>query len=100
MTGENSGKNETLIELASILGNQNDFDELLRIVSAHALSLFNADSASIVMINPRTDNTIKTIIRDGKDYEQQRYHFVQTNVIGWVNKNKQPFITNNLKEDN
>ncbi|HSR17186.1 MAG TPA: sigma 54-interacting transcriptional regulator, partial [Ignavibacteriaceae bacterium] len=99
MANEDMQKYVNLIELASILGNQNDFDELLRIVSAHVLSLFNADAASIVMINPRTDNTIKTIIRNGKDYEHQRHHFVQTNVVGWVNKNKQPFITTNLKDD-
>jgi transcriptional regulator with GAF, ATPase, and Fis domain len=99
MANKDIQKYENLIELASILGNQNDFDELIRIVSAHALSLFNADAASIVMINPRTDNTIKTLIRNGREYEQL-HHFVQTNVVGWVNKNKQPFITENLKEDN
>ena len=99
MANEDVQKYESLVELASILGNQNDFDELLRIVSAHALSFFNADVASLVMINPRTDNTIKTIIRGGKDIEQQRHHFVQTNVVGWVNKNKQSFITYDLKGD-
>jgi transcriptional regulator with GAF, ATPase, and Fis domain len=99
MSDVNIQKYESLIELASILGKQNEFDEILRIVTTHALSIFNADVASVVMINPRTDNTIKTIIRNGKEYEQQRHHFVQTNVVGWVNKNKQLFITNNLKED-
>jgi len=99
MNEKNLQKYESLIELASILGKQNEFDEILRIVTAQALALFNADVASVVMINPRTDNTIKTIIRNGKDYEHQRHHFVQTNVVGWVNKNKQSFITNNLRED-
>ncbi|MGE5457703.1 MAG: sigma 54-interacting transcriptional regulator [Methanococcaceae archaeon] len=99
MDNEYLQKYERLIELASVLGNQNDFNELLRIVSAHALSLFHADAASIVMINPRTDNTIKTIIRDGTDSEKKQHHFVQVNVIGWVNKNNQNFITNCLKED-
>ena len=100
MVSENLQKYESLIELASILSKQNEFDEILRIVTSHALSLFKADVASVVMINPRTDNTIKTIIRNGKDYEHNRHHFVQTNVVGWVNKNKQSFITNKLKEDN
>ncbi len=99
MTEEYLRKYETLLELASMLGNQNDFDEILRIVSAHALSLFDADVATVVMINPRTDNTIRTIIREGKDYQQERHHLVQTNVVGWVNKHKQPFITENLKMD-
>lgn len=100
MTNGDLQKYESLIELATILGRQNEFDELLRIVTAQALSIFKADVASVVMINPRTDNTIKTIIRNGKDYEQQRHHFVQINVVGWVNKNKQSFLTTNLKEDN
>ncbi len=99
MTEEYLRKYETLIELASMLGNQNDFDEILRIVSAHALSLFDADVSSVVMINPRTDNTIRTIIREGKDYQQERHHLVQTNVVGWVNKHKQPFMTENLRGD-
>lgn len=99
MANEDVQKYESLIELASVLGKQNEFDEILRIVTAQALSIFNADVASIVMINPRTDNTVKTIIRNGKDIEQQRHHFVQTNVVGWVNKNNQPFITEDLKED-
>jgi transcriptional regulator with GAF, ATPase, and Fis domain len=97
MTEECIQKYDNLIELASLLGKQNDVDEVLRIVSAHALSLFKADVASVVMINPRTENTIKTVIRQGK--EQQRHHFTQTNVVGWVNKHKQPFITDNLKKD-
>ena len=100
MVSEDLQKFENLIELASILGKQNEFDEILRIVTAQVLSLFNADVASVVMINPRTDNTIKTIIRNGKDSEKERHHLVQTNVVGWVNKNKQSFITNNLQEDN
>jgi len=100
MVTEDLQKYESLIELASVLGKQNEFDEILRIVTAHTLSFFNSDVASIIMINPRTDNTVKTIIRNGKDIEQQRHHFVQTNVVGWVNKNQQPFITNDLNGDN
>ena len=100
MADQNIQRYESLIELASSLGRQNEYEEVLRVVAAHALSLFDAEVASIVMINPKTDNTIKTILRNGKDHVKETHHFIQTNVIGWVNKNKQPFITNDLSTDN
>lgn len=90
---------ENIIQLASLLGKQNEYDEILRIINAHALSIFNADISSIIMINPRTDNTVKTLIRGGKEIEKHEHHFVQTNVVGWVNKIKKSFITNDLKKD-
>ena len=47
---ENSQKSEILFELAAILGQQNDFQEILRIVSAKTTTLFNADIVSILPI--------------------------------------------------
>ena len=94
-------KNQTnsIFELASILGHQNDFQEILRIVTQKTTDLFNTDIASIVMINPNTQNTIKTIIKEGQQIEEKSCHVVQTNVIGWVSKNKQSFYSKNIKTD-
>jgi len=90
---------ERLFELAKILGQQNDFQEVLRLVSLKISNLFDAEIASIIMINPDTQNTIKTIIREEEEISKKNYQSVQTNVVGWVGKNKQPFLSNEVKTD-
>jgi transcriptional regulator with GAF, ATPase, and Fis domain len=90
---------ETLFDLAALLGQQNEFDEVLRVVSLHASTLFDAEVASIMMINPRTRHTVKTIIKEGKAIERQRYQVTETNVIGRVMKYKQPFLSADIKAD-
>ena len=88
-----------LFDLATILGQQIDFQEILRIVAAKAAVLFNAEIVSVFMINPQTQDTIKTIIREGIKPATGIEKIVLPNVIGWVAKNKQPFITHNFKTD-
>jgi len=51
------------------------------------------------MINPRTQNTIRTMMRQGCKVDQQDYQLVQTNVIGWVARYKQSFLSKNIKND-
>lgn len=92
-------KSEALFELATILGQQNDFQETLRLICSKACTLFEAEAASITMINPRTQNTIKTFIKEGKETDWQRYHLVQTSVVGLVLREKQPFLSSDIKID-
>ena len=51
---------ESLIELATILEQQNDFQEILRIVTRKATNLLQAETALVMMINPQTRETVKT----------------------------------------
>jgi hypothetical protein len=44
-------KLETIIELVQILNQQSSFEEILRIISAKAIQLFDADSARVFVIN-------------------------------------------------
>jgi Nif-specific regulatory protein len=94
-----SQKSESLFELTAVLGQQTDFQEILRVVSLQAATLFDAEVASLVMINPRTQNTVKTIIKEGKETDRRRYQLAQSNVIGWVSKQKQSFLSADLKTD-
>jgi Nif-specific regulatory protein len=89
----------SLIELAIILGQQNDFEEILRIVTLKATSLVNADIASILMINPRTQHTIKTIMREGQKIGERQFEFLRTNVTGWVMKHNQSLLISDVKSD-
>ena len=76
-------KLESLIDVAQILGQQNDYEEVLRLVTEKASNLVNSDASLIMMINPKTRNTIKTI------YEERNVGDIQNNVVhinlsGWV----------------
>ncbi|MGH7600586.1 MAG: hypothetical protein ACREOI_29880 [bacterium] len=57
---------EHLIDLAGALSQQNDFQEILRVVAQQAMSLLHAETALILMVNPRTRNTVKTVMREGQ----------------------------------
>ncbi len=60
----NNSKLESLIELASVLAKQNDYQETLRLVAEKASSLLKAETTLIMMINPRTRETVKTLYKE------------------------------------
>jgi transcriptional regulator with GAF, ATPase, and Fis domain len=99
LTHNDYKKIEYITDLAIILGQQNEFQEILRVVSSKASTIFNAQITSIMMINPGTQNTIKTIIKKVKNNRGKDYKFVQTNVIGWVAKNNQSLLVNDIRTD-
>jgi len=90
---------EALIELAIILGQFNDYDEAVQLITAKAKALLKADSARIMMVNPRTRQTVKTIFTQSKDADETQQHFLHTNLSGWVLKNKRVFLSTHLQSD-
>lgn len=92
-------KMTAMLEFAKLLGQQADFEEIMRLVIHRASSLVDADLGSIVMINPQTEHTIKTIMRDNSRMDEARYHIVQSSIVGWVHKNKMTFVSNNIAKD-
>ena len=59
-----------LVELAHILGRQNEYEEVLRLIVEKASLLVRSDSALVMMINPRTRDTVKTVYAEKADDEQ------------------------------
>jgi hypothetical protein len=57
-----SPKLENLLALAEILGRQKDYQETLRLVAQQAMDFFTAESATVMMLNPQTRQTVKTIL--------------------------------------
>lgn len=92
-------KIERLIELASVLGRQNDYQEILRLVSQKASGLLDAQNAILMMINPRTRQTVKTVFKEAGEGNQPDFNGLQTHVSGWIIKNKQSFKSENIKTD-
>jgi len=82
-------KLENIIELVQILNQQSSFEEILRIISVKASQLFDSDSAKVMMLNPQTEHTIKTIYEEQKDSFIQDYHLLNVNIAGWVQKHQQ-----------
>jgi transcriptional regulator with GAF, ATPase, and Fis domain len=86
-------------EVARILGQQNDFQEIVRLVAHKAAQLLKADLALILMLNPDTRKTVKTIFKDGKTIEQQGYRDIHIHVGGWIINHKKPFLSHNIQKD-
>ncbi|MFX0198057.1 MAG: sigma 54-interacting transcriptional regulator [Candidatus Hodarchaeota archaeon] len=95
----NNLKLESLIELASILEQQSNFEEVLRLVTQKASSMMKAEVVLIMMINPQTRQTVKTIYKEGQEVDNRPYHFVHTNISGWVIDNNCAFLTEDIKTD-
>jgi transcriptional regulator with GAF, ATPase, and Fis domain len=92
-------KLESLLELASILAMQNDFDEVLRLVAQKSSSLLNAENTFIMMINPRTRETIKTLYKEGDGNHHGPYQFIHTYFSGWVIDKNIGFISKDINKD-
>jgi Nif-specific regulatory protein len=95
----NDSKLEALIELASVLAKQNDYQETLRLVAEKASSLLKAETTLIMMINPRTRETVKTLYKEVVQAEDEPYKFVHAYLSGWTIANNSSFLTENIKED-
>lgn len=90
---------QDLFELAKILRHQIDFQQLLKLVAHKSAQWLKADLALILMVNPDTRETIKTIIRDGKTPDQENCREIYTNVGGWIINYKKSFVSPNIHKD-
>ena len=95
----NDSKLESLIELASVLAKQNDYQETLRLVAEKASSLLKAETTLIMMINPRTRETVKTLYKEVVQAENEPYKFVHAYLSGWTIANNSGFLSENIRED-
>ena len=91
-------QSESLIDLASILSHQNDYQEILRLVGDNAVKLLKAEIAIIMMINPRTRQTVRTIFKVG-DAGQQQYSKAHKLLSGWVIKNNRSLLSADIRTD-
>ncbi len=91
-------KLESIFHLAELLGQQADFDEILRLISINITRIVGAEIVTITMSNPRTQDTIKTILKS-ENKRPKEFHLAQTNIVGWVMKHGSSFLTENLSRD-
>lgn len=54
-------KYDAIFELIKIVSKLNDFSEILRIITTKITIMFDTDVTTIKMINPKTEDTCRTI---------------------------------------
>jgi len=99
---ENKNSNlqsDVLIDLAQLLCEQIEFEEILRLITCKTSELLQAHITLIMMINPRTLQTMKTVFSKGGETERQKYHTLHTSISGWVIKNELPLISQDINKD-
>ena len=99
MSQQNLNTND-LIEFAKILGQQTDFPEVLRLIAQKSTLYFKADLALVLILNPDTRETVKTVMKEGKDLEQNEHRDIHIHVGGWIIANSKPFYSQNIHKDN
>jgi len=82
-------KVESLIDLAGILENEGDYQQILQLVSQKAAIYFQSDCALIMMINPQTHQTVKTIYSEGESGNRDKNHIKIMDLV----TDKNPTIT-------
>ena len=94
-----SDKIDQIMEMALMLGQQNDFQEILRLTTHKAAIIVNAEEALIMMLNPQTHQTVKTIYSKDSEVSKQRDHLAHVSVSGWVMKYQQSLLSADIKTD-
>ena len=93
-----TSKLESLIDLAQLLAQENDYEEVLRLVAEKASNLVDSDASLIMMINPKTRNTIKTIYAE-RNFSDVQNNVVHTIISGWVILNNTSLLSPDIKSD-
>ncbi len=94
-----SQKLDSLLDFAEILGQQKDYEETLRLVVHQAADLLGYESATIMMLNPRTRQTVKTIFREHEQATDGAQHKIHVHVSGWIIKHKKSFMSADLSRE-
>ncbi|NUO79877.1 sigma-54-dependent Fis family transcriptional regulator [candidate division KSB1 bacterium] len=90
---------ERLVELACVLHEQNDFQEILRVIAQRAANLLRAEAALLLMINPRTRETVKTLMCEGAVRDERKFKALQNQISGWIISMRQPLLSENVTQD-
>lgn len=88
-----------IIDLAALLNRIPEFEEILRIISEKSIQIFRCDYVHISVLNPQTQNTVKTVIRDQKNIDLKNLHFININISGWILKKRKHFISDDITAD-
>ncbi|MBN2355017.1 sigma-54-dependent Fis family transcriptional regulator [candidate division KSB1 bacterium] len=90
---------ERLLELLPLLNRQTELQEILRLVAGEMMTLLRPDAATIQLINPSTQETVRTVFRQGIDEGNPLMNLAKTVISGWVFKYNKTFQSDNFMAD-
>lgn len=89
---------QSLIELSIILGALNDFQRILKLTARAASNFTKAETAKIIMINPQTRKTVKTIFAHSHEADEQQ-EMIHNLLSGWVIRNNRALLSADITHD-
>ena len=92
-------KFENLLELAQVMNQQIDFEEILNVLTKRSADMLKAEVVLILMVNPRTHKTVKTIFNEGQKNSGRKYRLAQNLISGWVMDNEKSLLINDIESD-
>jgi transcriptional regulator with GAF, ATPase, and Fis domain len=90
---------QNILEFLNCLNQQKHIDEMVRFLVQQASALTQSDLSAILMVNPSTYQTIKTLCCNGVKEEDNKYQVLLNQVCGWILLNQLPLITENIQQD-
>ncbi len=89
---------QSVIDLAKILSQQNDLNEIFRLIGEKTGALLHAELVLLLLLNPRTQQTVKTMFKAGAAVSSH-YHNLQNQISGWILSNNQSLSSPDLQQD-
>lgn len=99
MSSQNYQEKELLFRLARKLRQLTDVDLILKDIADCAKNTVEAEHVCIILINPDSNQTRKTVFWTGSEQQRKNLKAVTVNVSGWVATSGSSFISDNLKRD-
>jgi sigma-B regulation protein RsbU (phosphoserine phosphatase) len=88
-----------LNELALAASSSMEVNQMLDIIVQKSLKAVKAEQGSIMLVTAQQESPLKTLIRQEDLSDTMRSYKVGSHISGWVLKNKQPLIVENLATD-
>jgi hypothetical protein len=81
-------------------GSKLTFDETLRLVTEQAASLLHADYSVVMMLNPQTRETVKTVYKAMRSEQRKNLSKIPHDLIaGWMFQNHRQLVSNDIQKD-
>jgi len=90
---------QQLFDMLEIIDRVDDFDAKLKLISHNAIDIFPADYVSIIMVNPKTQHTMKTIVKTAHQNKSPLSPVLQSRILRWVAKRNSSFVCQDLTKE-
>lgn len=88
-----------LNDLALAAGSTMEENQMFDVIVQKSVRAVHADQGSILLVTEQQENPLQTLIRRNDSNAQRQAYRVGAHITGWVLKNKQPLMVENLTED-